>query len=88
MEEFFQPVVEGLLQCMSEALLSLDEIETINIVGGFRGCQYIYNACHHQRIWQQVQVVEPDFAVVCGAVLFRQNPNTVYARRADATYGV
>ena len=30
---------------MSEALLSLDEgIETIYIVGGFGGCQYIYNA--------------------------------------------
>ena len=39
MKEFFQPVVDGLLQCLSEALLSLDDI-----VGGFWGCQYIYNA--------------------------------------------
>lgn len=44
MKEFFEPAVEGLLQCITEKLLSLDEeIETIYIVGGFGGCKYIYN---------------------------------------------
>ena len=90
MEEFFQPVVEGLLQCMSEALLSLDEIETIYIVGGFGGCRYIYNAITEEfgNKYKYITPVEPDFAVVCGAVLFRQNPDIAHAHRADATYGV
>ena len=89
--EFFQPVVEGLLQCMSEALLSLDEeIETIYIVGGFGGCQYIYNAITKEfgNSYKYITPAEHDFAVVCGTVLFRQNPNIVHARRVDATYGV
>ena len=90
-EEFFQPVVEGLLQCITETILSLDEeIETIYIVGGFGGCQYIYNAITEEfgDGYKYITPTEHDFAVVRGAVLFRQNPNTVYARRADATYGV
>ena len=88
--EFFQPVVEGLLQCMSEALLCLGEIETIYIVGGFGGCQYIYNAITKEfgDRYKYITPTEHDFAVVCGAVIFRQNPNIVHARRADATYGV
>ena len=91
MKEFFQPAVEGLLQCMTETLLSLDEeIETIYIVGGFGGCQYIYNAITNEfgDNYKYITPAEHDFAVVRGAVLFRQIPNTVRARRADATYGV
>ena len=90
-EEFFQPVVEGLLQCITETLLSLDEeIETIYLVGGFGGCQYIYNAITNEfgNSYKYITPIEHDFAVVRGAVLFRQNPYIVHARRADATYGV
>ena len=91
MKEFFLPVVDGLLQCLSEALLSLDEeIDKIYIVGGFGGCQYIYNAITKEfgNSYKYITPTEHEFAVVRGAVLFRQNPNTVHARRADATYGV
>ena len=93
MKEFFQPVVEGILQCMTEALLSLpedEELETIYIVGGFGGSKYIYNAITEEfgDRYKYITPTEHDFAVVRGAVLFRQNPNIVYARRADATYGV
>ena len=91
MKEFFQPVVDGLLQCLSEALLSLDEeIDKIYIVGGFGGCQYIYNAITKEfgNSYKYITPTEHEFAVVRGAVLFRQNPTTVHARRADATYGV
>ena len=31
MKEFFQPVVDGLLQCLSEALLSLDEENMVGL---------------------------------------------------------
>ena len=91
MKEFFQPVVDGLLKCITETLLSLnEEIETIYIVGGFGGCQYTYNTIIKEfgDHYKYITPAEHDFAVVRGAVLFRQNPNTVHARRADATYGV
>ena len=91
MEEFYQPAVKGLLKCITKALQSLDkEIETIYIVGGFGGCQYIYNAITKEfgNKYRYITPTEHDFAVVHGAVLFRQNPNFVHARRADATYGV
>ena len=93
MKEFFQPVVEGLLQCLTEALQSVpaeEEIETIYIVGGFGGSKYIYNAITEEfgDCYKYITPTENDFAVVHGAVLFRQNPNIVHARRADATYGV
>ena len=90
MKEFFQPVVEDLLQCMTKMLQSSDGIETIYIVGGFGGCQYIYNAITKTfgNKYKYITPTEPDLAVVYGAVLFRKNPDFVRARRADATYGV
>ena len=91
MREFFQPAVDGILQCMTEMLHSLeDEIETIYIVGGFGGCQYIYNAITKEfgKKYKYITPTECDFAVVFGAVYFRQKPEVVNARRADATYGV
>ena len=93
MKEFFQPVVEGLLQCLTEALQSVpaeEEIGTIYIVGGFGGSKYIYNTITEKfgDRYKYITPTENDFAVVHGAVLFRQNPNIVHARRADATYGV
>ena len=90
-EEFFQPVVKGLLQCLSDTLQSLDEkIETIYIVGGFGGCQYIYNAITKEfgDSYKYITPTEYNFAVVHGAVIFRQNPDIVHARRVNATYGV
>ena len=90
-KEFFQPVVEGLLQCVRETLLRLEEdIETIYIVGGFGGCHYIYNAIAKEfgDRYKYITPAEHDFAVVYGAARFRQIPCKVHSRRADATYGV
>ena len=91
MADFFQPVVEGMLECISQTLRDVEaNIDTIYLVGGFGGSKYIYNVITNRfgDNYKYITPAEPDFAVIHGAVLFRQNPDIVHARRADATYGV
>ena len=91
MAEFFQPVVEGMLECMSQTLRDMEaNVDTIYLVGGFGGSQYIYKVItkHFGNSYKYITPAESDFAVIRGAVLFRQNPNIVRARKADATYGI
>ena len=93
MEEFFEPVISGILECISEALIEVEgKVETIYLVGGFGGCHYLCNAVKEQidRKYKLKYVIPggPEFAVVRGAVLFHKNPEAVHTRRVDATYGV
>ena len=90
-EEFFRPIADGLVRCISETLESVDaKIDTIYLVGGFGGSCYVYTTIKERlgTAYKYIVPAEPDFAVVRGAVLFRQKPCTVQVRRADATYGV
>ena len=91
MADFFQPVVEGVFDCMSQTLADVDaEIDTIYLVGGFGGCCYVYNYITKRlgNKYNYITPAEPDFAVIYGAVLFRKNLNIIRARKADATYGI
>ena len=93
MDEFFQPVISGIIECISEALIEVEEkVETIYLVGGFGGCHYLCNAVKeeldHKYKLTYVIPLEYQFAVVRGAVLFHKNPEAVHTRRVDATYGV
>ena len=91
MEDFFKPVVEKMLKCISQTLKDVEEkLDTIYLVGGFGGSKYIYTRISEQlgNQYRYITPAEPDFAVIHGAVLFRHNPDIVYARKADATYGI
>ena len=91
MADFFQPVVEGMLECISQTLREVyATVDTIYLVGGFGGSQYIYKKIHERfgDSYKYITPREPDFAVVRGAVLFRLNPDIVHARKVDATYGI
>ena len=91
MADFFQPVVEGMLECMSKTLREMEaKINTIYLAGGFGGPQYIYKRITEKfgNGYKYITPAEPNFAVIRGAVLFRQNPHIVHARKADATYGI
>ena len=91
MADFFQPVVEKMLECMSQTLRDMDaKVETIYLVGGFGGSKYIYRIVteHFGTNYKYITPAEPDFAVVRGAVLFHQHPDIVQAQKVDATYGV
>ena len=91
MDDFFKPVVEKMLGCISQTLKDVEEkLDTIYLVGGFGGSKYIYMRISEQlgSQYRYITPAEPDFAVIRGAVLFRHNPDIVYARKADATYGI
>ena len=93
MREFFKPVVDGLLQCISKSVEMVPadvNIDSLYIVGGFGGCKYVFNAIQEKfgSKYQCVTPVEPEFAVVRGAVLARHNVGIVKTRTTDATYGI
>ena len=91
MEGFFQPIVDGMLQNLAQALQDVEvKIDTIYLVGGFGGCRYIFQAISEKfgDAYKYVTPAESDFAVVRGAVLFRQDPEVVHSRKIDATYGI
>jgi len=91
MEEFFQPVVSGILECISQVLTELGgKVETIYLVGGFGGSHYLCNEVSKRSYRQFKYVIPagPEFTVVRGAVHFHQNPKVVHTRRVDATYGI
>ena len=91
MADFFQPVVKGMLECISQTLTKVDaKVDTIYLVGGFGGSKYIYKKIHERfgDSYKYITPAEPNFAVIRGAVLFRKNPDIVHAWKVDATYGV
>ena len=91
MVDFFQPVVEGMLECISQTLRDVKaKVDTICLVGGFGGSKYIYKMITERfgDSYKYITPAEPDFAVIHGAVRFRQYPDIVRARKVDATYGV
>lgn len=62
--------------------------DTIYLVGGFGSCRYIENVL--KKKVPTVPVIVPGLAVtavVRGAVLWRQRPDVIKTRIADATYG-
>ena len=80
---FFQPVVEGILECISQTLRNVEEkLDTIYLVGGFGGSHYIYKRISEQfgSNYKYITPAQPDLAVIRGAVLYRQNPDFVHPK--------
>ena len=98
MEEFFQPVLEGIHTCITTALQQLEEyhIDVVYVAGGFGGCQYVYTwlkntiFMHTNDRRKMLLLVPADhsMAVSLGAVLYCRNPGIIRARKVDAFYGI
>ena len=91
MAEFFQPVVEKMLGCISQTLRDVDaKVDTIYFIGRFGGSKYIYRTVteHFGTDYKYITPAEPDSAVVRGAVLLHHHPDILEAQKVDATYGV
>ena len=95
-KKLFQPTITGILECIFTAFKKLEErVDTIYLVGGFGGCQYIYKkleeAIRRYRGVHYDKIVCPDhpnLAIATGAVMWRKNPGVIKSRKADATYGI
>ena len=95
-KRLFQPTIDGIVKCTFTAFKELKErVDTIYLVGGFGGCQYIYkkleeairryHGVHYDKI---VCPEHPNLAIATGAVMWRKNPGVIESRKADATYGI
>ena len=95
-KRLFQPTIDGIVKCTITAFKELEErVDTIYLVGGFGGCQYIYKkleeAIRHYHGVHYDKIVcpeHPNLAIATGAVMWRKNPGVVESRKADATYGI
>ena len=91
MHTFFKPVVDGIIACVRDVLDEIPQVTKIYLVGGFGGSRYIQSKIQvgiTNLELNYVVPVEPAYAVVKGAALFKKNPGLVESRRADATYGL
>ena len=89
-KDFFNPVVDGIIECAASVVTDVPDARTVYLVGGFGGCQYIYNRLC-ARFGENYKFVTPEgrnYAVVQGAAMMRQKPLFLNARRVDATYGI
>ena len=92
----FQPTIDGIVQCTVASLEELkSRVDTIYLVGGFGGCQYIYKKLeesirkYNGRIYHNIVCPEhAQLAIATGAVMWRKNPSIIQSRKSDATYGM
>jgi len=96
MKEFFQPAI---VQIHRYAFLALEKVkqevgklEAIYLVGGFGGCKFVKKAVQDSMNdrFGEIEVFVPvdhKLAVACGAIKFRCNPEVIWARKAEYTYG-
>ena len=87
---FFNPIVDGIIECVGKVLNDITEVDTIYLVGGFGGCKYIYEKlkAHFGDKYKFITPEGRNYAVVKGAAMMGKNPEFLQARRVDATYGV
>ena len=92
----FKPTIDGIVQCTVASLEKLkSRVDTIYLVGGFGGCQYIYKKLkesihrYNGRIYRNIVCPEDaHLAIATGAVMWRKNPSIIQSRKSDATYGI
>ena len=90
-ELLFDPVAKETIACMRSALdKSAISVDTVYLVGGFGGSDYIYTKIKVD-LPDDMRVIVPNehkFAVCKGAVLFQQSPSVIQSRISDAYYGL
>ncbi|XP_011408934.1 PREDICTED: heat shock 70 kDa protein 12A-like, partial [Amphimedon queenslandica] len=95
-KKIFKSTIDKIIECVRAAFdeLKPDGIDTVYLVGGFGGCRFASQkieeaiAQHRGMLYDNIVCpVQPDLAVVSGAVMWRKDPDIIQSRVADATYG-
>ena len=95
-KKLFRSTIDGIIQCTVASLEKLESrVDTIYLIGGFGGCQYIYkkleeSICKYNgRIYRNIVCPEhAHLAVATGAVMWRKKTSIIQSRKSDATYGI
>ena len=96
-KEFFQPSIARIFRdtlCALERIKGAGKkLEAVYLVGGFGGCNFIKKVVQDRlqdRYGPELDVFVPihhKMAIACGAIIFRRNPEIIWSRKAEATYG-
>ena len=97
MKEFFEDAIEHICRY---AFLALERVkgagkklEAVYLVGGFGGCNFIKKVVQDRlqdQYGPELDVFVPidhKMAIACGAIIFRRNPEIIWSRKVEATYG-
>ena len=97
MKKFFEPAFNQIRDSAFSALervkKCVKKLEAVYLVGGFGGCKFTKKVVQdtlRDKFGSELNVfvpVEHKMAIACGAVMFRRNPELIWARKAEATYG-
>ena len=94
MKEFFKPAIDCICRdasCALERVRKVVKLEAVYLVGGFGGCPFVKNIVQdYLQAQYQLTVsipIDHKLAVACGAIIFRRNPEVIWARKAETTYG-
>ena len=95
MAEIFKPTIDGILKYITTILEQVQtQIETIYLIGGFGGCQYVQskikeslNERFPQRNYQIIVPTSPNLATAVGAVMWRNDPSFIIRLCDDTSNG-
>ena len=96
MKEFFEEAIKQICRYAFLALESCSRgksLDAIYLVGGFGGCKFVKKIVQdtlQDQYGTNLDVfvpIEHKLAIACGAIIFRCNPEVIWTRKAEATYG-
>ena len=93
--QLFKKTIDAIIAAFRSALQSVSDVDTIYLVGGFGGSNFVYevlqtelSAMSNDREITLLCPKCPHLAVCHGAVIWHMNPGIIQSRKADATYGI
>ena len=94
-EKLFKKTIDAIIAAFKSALQSVNDVDTIYLVGGFGGSNFVYETLQtelstmfNDREIKLLCPKCPHLAVCHGAVIWHLHPEIIQSRKADATYGI
>ena len=92
---FYEPAIQGILECVDGVLQELEDIDTVYLVGEFGACKYtyekVYTMIESKFANRNLPVIVPNghkIAVAHGAVKYCLKPDVIHSHAMDASYGI
>lgn len=90
-EKLFRNAIDGIIECVANILTTneFDDVNYIIMVGGFSNYGILKKALREKfKTRRFIIPIEPELAILKGAVYFGHLPNSISRRAARYTYGV
>ena len=90
MASFFEPVLQKMVDCVTNIANENGPFDIAFVAGGFGGCKYVYSYLRTKLDEKLPLFVPADhkLAVSMGAVLYARAPEVITIRTMDASYGI